>query len=1103
MTDDYTETSPIVQTTHGKVKGILLKSLYDEQFYAFDGIPYAVPPLGTLRFKEPHDLKPWHGIRDCSKPSNKCLQVSSYTKMVEGSEDCLYLNISAKTLLGEPMPIMVYIHGGAFKGGDSSRRAWGPDYFMKERVLYISIGHRLGPLGFLSFEDPSLEIPGNAGLKDIILALQWIRANAAKFNGDPDRITIFGHSSGSMAVQLLLASPQTEGLFHKAILMAGYSMELNSLPHLEFRLAKHLGYEGENIDGPVLEFLLKADPHLLVSADFFTPAEKGQGHVIAFKPSIERYATPKAVLQAEPVDLQRTAWSNRIPIILGANSGEGLSTMNFLKLNPTWLRDLQQNPERALPWTLRNHCDPGQRRQLGQALINHFCQAHGHKLTSNHTDALTDLFTHSMVHSMDRLIQSRLVHGQASTYLYRFDFDSPDFNFYRIRFMGKEQRGVSHVDELGYIFVIPATFKLDNSRPELTAICRMVAMFVEFAATSDPNALLTKPLVEWKPVTRFGKRMVLNISEELKFIPQPEMLKLKFFDRLFEMAGVPFCFGFDFAKLRSTHLTDNTRCNRTMSEGQETCELTLPLGQIKGVKRRSLYDDTYFSFEKIPFAKPPVGELRFKAPVPADAWSGVLDCTHFAEKPTQRNLMTRDIEGIEDCLYLNVYSKQLKSDKPLPVMVYIYGGAFTIGEATRELYGPDYFMAKDVVLVTLNYRVDCLGFLSLKDPSLKVPGNAGLKDQVLALKWVKQNISNFNGDDKNITVFGESAGGCSTHFMMCSEQARGLFHKAIPMSGTVHNYWSDSPREDFAFRLAQQHGFTGENNDAKVLEHLRGLPARDLVNHNLINPGHHRNGVLFAFGPTVEAYVGDDCVVPKPPVEMARDAWSNNLPTMLGGTSFEGLFMYPAVSANLKALDTLNQDPTRLVPRDVRDVSNEEENLEYGRRLLKAYFGDSLPSSERFMNILDFYSYKVFWHGFNRALNARLAYAKAPTYYYRFDFDSPNFNFFRAKFCGDNIKTGVAHADDLSYLFRNAGSWKLEKSSAEYRTIERMIGIWTAFAATSNPNCPEIGHLEWNPSTKDNPKSVLNISNDVKIIDLPEYEKLQIWDGIYKPDQLI
>ncbi|XP_017052988.1 esterase B1-like isoform X2 [Drosophila ficusphila] len=412
-------------------------------------------------------------------------------------------------------------------------------------------------------------------------------------------------------------------------------------------------------------------------------------------------------------------------------------------------------------------------------------------------------------------------------------------------------------------------------------------------------------------------------------------------------------------------------------------------------------------------------------------------------------------------------------------------------------------MSKEVILVTLNYRVDCLGFLSLKDPSLNVPGNAGLKDQVLALKWVKKYISNFNGDANNITVFGESAGSRSTHFMMCTDQTKGLFHKAILMSGTAHKDFPNDLCEDFAFRLAQQNGFTGENNDAKVLHHLQGVPARDLVSHDLITPEHRRNGLMFAFGPTVEPYVGEDCVVPKSPVEMARDAWSNDLPIMLGGTSFEGLFMFPAVAANLKALDTLSQDPSRILPREVRDISTEEENAEYSQRLIEAYFGDSPPSSKRLMNMLDFYSYKSFWHCFHRTLNARLAYAKAPTYFYRFDFDSPNFNFYRAKFCRGHIKTGVAHADDLCYLFRSAEAWKLEKSSAEYRTIERMVGIWTAFAATSNPNCPEIGHVDWKPSRKENPKPVLNISNDVTIVDLPEYEKLKIWDSIYKTEQLI
>lgn len=246
-----------------------------------------------------------------------------------------------------------------------------------------------------------------------------------------------------------------------------------------------------------------------------------------------------------------------------------------------------------------------------------------------------------------------------------------------------------------------------------------------------------------------------------------------------------------------------------------------------------------------------------------------------------------------------------------------------------------------------------LGFLSLSDPSLDVPGNAGLKDQVLALKWVKKYISYFNGDDNNITVFGESAGGCSTHYMMCTEQTRGLFHKAIPMSGTLLNYWSNTPPLDFAYRLAKVHGYEGENIDRLVLEYLRGVPPLQLVDYNIFNAEDRRNGSICAFGPTVEPYVTSDCVVPKSQLELVRSAWSNELPIMLGGVSFEGLFMYPAMKANPKSMDTLPQDPTRVVPHAVREINTEKQNLELSERLIKLHFGDATPSSEHLMKFLD------------------------------------------------------------------------------------------------------------------------------------------------------
>ncbi|XP_017494548.1 PREDICTED: esterase B1-like [Rhagoletis zephyria] len=139
---------PIISTTHGKVKGQLREGIYGDTYYCFDGIPYAKPPLGELRFKSPQPAEPWLDVRDCTKCPPKCIQTNRYSGAVEGSEDCLYLNVYAKKLNSEkPLPVIVYLIGGRFTTGDASRTAWGPDYLMMTEVIFISIGFRLGALG--------------------------------------------------------------------------------------------------------------------------------------------------------------------------------------------------------------------------------------------------------------------------------------------------------------------------------------------------------------------------------------------------------------------------------------------------------------------------------------------------------------------------------------------------------------------------------------------------------------------------------------------------------------------------------------------------------------------------------------------------------------------------------------------------------------------------------------------------------------------------------------------------------------------------------------------------------------------------------------------
>ncbi|XP_064550488.1 esterase B1-like [Drosophila montana] len=520
-------------------------------------------------------------------------------------------------------------------------------------------------------------------------------------------------------------------------------------------------------------------------------------------------------------------------------------------------------------------------------------------------------------------------------------------------------------------------------------------------------------------------------------------------------------------------------------------------GRVRGLQRKTLYDEElYFAFEGIPYAKPPLGELRFRAPQPPETWTHILDCTYPRSKPMHRHLVLRSIEGSEDCLYLNVYSKSLKSENPLPVMVWIYGGGFQIGEATRDVHSPDYFMQKEVILVTLNYRLGALGFLSLSDPDLDVPGNAGLKDQVMALRWIHKNIANFNGDPNNITLMGISAGAASTQIMMSTEQTRGLFHKAILMSGSSLCEWIDETQYAKPYWLACKLGYEGDENDQEIFRFLQSIPAKDISGcRRLIMKEDKRDYVLIPFGPVVEPYVSESCVISMPPCQSLSHAWGNKLPVIIGGTSFEGLVFYQHITGDMEYMLSAFE---ALIPREVRFSCTPAEIQAHVRRLKISYFDDATREHMEFKECLHLLSCKHFWHAIHRTVLARLAYASsAPTYLYRFDFDSHSFNYARIMVCGRNER-GVCHADDFLYLFYCIPSYKLEKTSFEYRTIERMIGMWTAFAAHDDPNCEILKPATWEALKSHGTPMCLNIGTNLQFIELPESKELHLWDSFYK-----
>ncbi|EDV37676.1 uncharacterized protein Dana_GF11292 [Drosophila ananassae] len=208
------------------------------------------------------------------------------------------------------------------------------------------------------------------------------------------------------------------------------------------------------------------------------------------------------------------------------------------------------------------------------------------------------------------------------------------------------------------------------------------------------------------------------------------------------------------------------------------------LGCLKGTEMPGFQTGSFESFLGIPFAQPPVGELRFKNPKPATAWNGVRDAGTAMDSCLQRNYFIDGwpILGSEDCLYLNVYRPKEETSTLLPVMVYVHSGGFFSGSAHPIGSGPEYLMdAGGVIVVTISYRVGPFGFLSTGDEHM--PGNFGLKDQRLALQWVQRYIRSFGGDPDMVTLFGHSAGGVSTHLHMLSPGSKGLFHRAMSLTG--------------------------------------------------------------------------------------------------------------------------------------------------------------------------------------------------------------------------------------------------------------------------------------------------------------------------------
>ncbi|GAB1863192.1 Carboxylic ester hydrolase [Camponotus japonicus] len=500
----------------------------------------------------------------------------------------------------------------------------------------------------------------------------------------------------------------------------------------------------------------------------------------------------------------------------------------------------------------------------------------------------------------------------------------------------------------------------------------------------------------------------------------------------------------------------------------ERVEVCVRDGKLVGIVQKGIYG-RYVAFRGIPYAKPPVGELRFKDPVPPEPWSGRRDATKYGNVAVQIDIIKKsEIIGDEDCLYLNVFTTDIKSLKKRPVMVWIHGGGFFLGSGDSSFYGPDYIVEKDVVLVTLNYRLGALGFLNLYNEV--ATGNQGLKDVILALQWVQKNISKFGGDSENVTIFGESAGGAIVHYLTLSPLSEGLFHKAISQSGTTTCPWAFTEPESCStnkgFLLAKKLGKVTED-PKDVYEFLKTIDAKKLVEtEKFLATEEERRQFLLIFTPSLD-HESSNPVFPEDLTTLIHRGVK--VPYLLGFTNCEGSFLIKSNFYEHLTKETLSQVDSdfklAIYPRVLATLPKIPITL---CQLRSLYFGDKNISEETVANYINLLSDIFFFRGIMQAADIQMNNDNSgKTYLYQFSYESETS--LMKKILNIDFP-GVSHSEELCYLFYPAIIKELGLSvpapdSEDYKVISRLTQMWTDFAKTGNPTpaITDLTPIKWTP----------------------------------------